>query len=80
MQFLPPLTSDPKVIAREKAAGEHLPYAAHLNPNTLRTRDGFLIAAMFWTVLGLFGRAARDAIQRWHDVEDRGGCAASAAP
>ncbi|WP_422058509.1 VirB4 family type IV secretion/conjugal transfer ATPase [Sphingomonas sp.] len=43
MQFLPPLTSDPKVIAREKAAGEHLPYAAHVNPHTLRTRDGLLM-------------------------------------
>ncbi len=43
MQFLPPLTRDPKVIAREKAAGEHLPYAAHVNPHTLRTRDGLLM-------------------------------------
>jgi type IV secretion system protein VirB4 len=43
MQFLPPLTSDPKVIAREKAAGEHLPYAAHVNAHTLRTRDGLLM-------------------------------------
>ena len=43
MQFLPPLTSDPKVIAREKAAGYHLPYAAHVNPHTLRTRDGLLM-------------------------------------
>lgn len=43
MQFLPPLTSDPKVIAREKAAGDHLPYAAHFNAHTLRTRDGLLM-------------------------------------
>lgn len=43
MQFLPPLTSDPKVIAREKAAGEHLPYAAHINPHTVRTRDGLMM-------------------------------------
>lgn len=43
MQFLPPLTSDPKAIAREKAAGEHLPYAAHVNAHTLRTRDGLLM-------------------------------------
>ena len=43
MQFLPPLTSDPKVIAREKAAGDHLPYACHVNEHTLRTRDGLLM-------------------------------------
>ncbi len=43
MQFLPPLTGDPKVIAREKPAGEHLPYAAQVNAHTLRTRDGLLM-------------------------------------
>jgi type IV secretion system protein VirB4 len=43
MQFLPPLTSDPKVITREKAAGDHLPYACHINEHTLRTRDGLLM-------------------------------------
>ena len=43
MQFLPPLTSDPKVMAREKAAGDHLPYACHINEHTLQTRDGLLM-------------------------------------
>lgn len=43
MQFLPPLTSDPKVMAREKAAGDHLPYACHIDPHTLQTRDGLLM-------------------------------------
>ncbi|WP_343521201.1 VirB4 family type IV secretion/conjugal transfer ATPase, partial [Sphingomonas sp.] len=43
MPLLPPLTSDPKVMAREKAAGDHLPYACHVNPHTLRTRDGLLM-------------------------------------
>lgn len=43
MQFLPPLTSDPKVMAREKAAGDHLPYACHVDAHTLRTRDGLLM-------------------------------------
>ena len=43
MQLLPPLTSDPKVMARERAAGDHLPYACHINEHTLQTRDGLLM-------------------------------------
>jgi type IV secretion system protein VirB4 len=43
MQFLPSLTSNPKVIAREKAAGDHLPYARHVDDVTLETRDGLLM-------------------------------------
>lgn len=43
MQFLPALTSDPKVIRREAPAGAHLPYARHLDDVTLETRDGLLL-------------------------------------
>jgi len=42
MQFLPALTRDPKVIAREVPAGKHLPYAAHIDDHTIETRDGML--------------------------------------
>lgn len=43
MQFLPALTSDPVVIGREQQAGEHLPYARHLDDVTIETRDGMLM-------------------------------------
>jgi type IV secretion system protein VirB4 len=43
MQFLPALTQDPRVIAREKGAGTHLPYAAQLDDHSLITRDGLLL-------------------------------------
>lgn len=43
MQFLPPLTRDPKVIAREASAGRHLPYARHIDARTIATRTGLLM-------------------------------------
>ena len=43
MQLLPPLTDDRRVIAREKAAGSHLPYARHVDDYTVETRDGLLL-------------------------------------
>jgi type IV secretion system protein VirB4 len=43
MQFLPPLTRDPKVAAREAPAGAHLPYARHIDDVTIQTRDGLLM-------------------------------------
>ncbi len=43
MQLLPALTRDPGVIAREKSAGSHLPYARHVDDVTLQTRDGLLL-------------------------------------
>ena len=43
MQLLPPLTTDPRAIAREKPAGAHLPYARHVDDVTIETRDGLLI-------------------------------------
>ena len=43
MQLIPALTDDPRVIAREVAAGKHLPYARHVDDVTIETRDGFLM-------------------------------------
>lgn len=43
MQFLPPLTRDPRTIEREAAAGLHLPYARHVDDTTIATRDGLLL-------------------------------------
>ncbi|CAN5714450.1 hypothetical protein BH11PSE6_BH11PSE6_10560 [soil metagenome] len=43
MQRLPPLTSDPRAVAREKSAGFHLPYARHVDDHTIETRDGLLM-------------------------------------
>jgi len=43
MQLLPALTDDPRVIAREVAAGKHLPYARHVDDVTIETRDGYLM-------------------------------------
>ena len=42
MQLLPALTRDPRVMAREKSAGAHLPYARHVDDVTIETRDGLL--------------------------------------
>ena len=43
MQLLPPLTRDPRVVARETFAGAHLPYARHIDANTVQLRDGRLM-------------------------------------
>lgn len=43
MQFLPPLSRDPKTASREAPAGAHLPYARHLDGHTIETRDGLLV-------------------------------------
>ena len=43
MQLLSALTRDPKVVAREKPAGAHLPYAAQVDDHTILTRDGLLM-------------------------------------
>lgn len=43
MQLLPALTRDPRVIAREKGVGDHLPYGRHVDDWTIETRDGLLM-------------------------------------
>lgn len=46
MQFLPALTRDPRIIAREKPAGAHLPYAAQIDDHSVLTRDGLLMQTL----------------------------------
>jgi type IV secretion system protein VirB4 len=43
MQLLPSLTRDPRIIAREKPAGAHLPYAVQRDDHTIETHDGLLM-------------------------------------
>ena len=43
MQLLPPLTRNPRIVAREQTAGTHLPYTRHVDPVTVETRDGLLM-------------------------------------
>jgi type IV secretion system protein VirB4 len=43
MQLLPPLSRDPKAVARERPVGAHLPYGRHVNDWTIETRDGLLL-------------------------------------
>ena len=43
MQFLPSLTRDLRIVAREKTAGSHLPYLRHVDDHTIETRDGMLM-------------------------------------
>jgi type IV secretion system protein VirB4 len=69
MQFLPPLTRDPKVAAREKAAGDHLPYARHVDDVTLETRDGLLMQTIHLGGL-LFETADTDELNYRADLRD----------
>lgn len=43
MQLVPPLTRDPRVIAREAAASAHLPYLRHVDDRTVETKSGLLL-------------------------------------
>lgn len=43
MQFIPPLTREPRALAREAPVGAHLPYARHVDDVTIETRDGMLM-------------------------------------
>src|SRR3982751_5763134 len=61
MQLLPPLTSDPRAVAREKSAGSHLPYARHVDDHTIETRDGLLMQVIHLRGL-LFETADTDEI------------------
>ncbi|TCM15083.1 type IV secretion system protein VirB4 [Novosphingobium sp. PhB165] len=69
MQFLPSLTSDPKTIAREKGAGDHLPYARHVDDVTLETRDGLLMQTVRLGGL-LFETADTDELNYRADLRD----------
>jgi type IV secretion system protein VirB4 len=61
MQLLPALTRDEKVVAREKPAGFHLPYARHVDDHTIETRDGLLMQVIHLRGL-LFETADTDEI------------------
>ena len=69
MQLLPPLTRDPRVIAREAAAGAHLPYARHVDDTTLATRDGLLLQTIKLSGL-LFETADTDELQYRADLRE----------
>ena len=43
MQLLPALTREARIVARERPAGFHLPYARHVDDHTVETRDGLLM-------------------------------------
>lgn len=43
MQLLSSVTPTRREVAREQAAGMHLPYARHVDDHTLETRDGLLL-------------------------------------
>jgi type IV secretion system protein VirB4 len=61
MQLIPPLTRDPKVVAREQPVGRHLPYARHVDDLTIETRDGLLLQVIHLRGL-LFETADTDEI------------------
>ncbi|MDE2404402.1 MAG: VirB4 family type IV secretion/conjugal transfer ATPase, partial [Sphingomonadales bacterium] len=43
MQLLPSLSQEARTVARERMAAAHLPYARHVNPVTITTRDNLLL-------------------------------------
>jgi type IV secretion system protein VirB4 len=43
MQFLPPLITDKRAVAREAPVGRHLPYGRMVDDHTVETRDGLLL-------------------------------------
>ena len=69
LQLLPPLTRDPRVVAREVSAGTHLPYARHLDDVTLVTRDGLLMQTIRLGGL-LFETADTDELNYRADLRD----------
>ena len=69
MQLVLPLTSDPKMAAREVPAGKHLPYARHVDDVTLETRDGLLLQTIRLGGL-LFETADSDEINYRAELRD----------
>lgn len=62
MQLLPPLTLDPRIIAREQSAAVCLPYARHIDDGTLETRDGLLMQTIH--LGGLLFETAENVVHR----------------
>ncbi|HEY6817403.1 MAG TPA: VirB4 family type IV secretion/conjugal transfer ATPase [Croceibacterium sp.] len=69
MQFVPPLTRDPMVARREKAAGVHLPYGRHVDDLTLELRDGLLMQTVHLGGL-LFETADSDELNYRAELRD----------
>jgi len=69
MQFLPPLTRDPRVAQREKPAGAHLPYARHIDDLTIELRDGLLMQTLHLGGL-LFETADGDELSYRSELRD----------
>ena len=69
MQLLPPVTSNPKAIAREVSVGAHLPYARHVDGVTLETRDGLLMQTLHLTGL-LFETADTEELNYRAELRD----------
>jgi len=69
MQLIPPLTRDPRIVAREQPAGVHLPYVRHVDDVTIETRDGLLMRTI--RIGGLqFETADTDEINYRTDLRD----------
>lgn len=69
MQLLPPLSADPRTVAREKPAGTHLPYIRHVDDVTIETRDGLLMQTIRLGGL-LFETADTDEINYRAELRD----------
>ena len=69
MQLLPALTRDRRAIAREQPAGQHLPYARHVDDWTIETRDGLLMQVIHLRGL-LFETADTDEINYRKQLRD----------
>src|SRR6478736_2939895 len=69
MQLLPALTRDAAAAAREQPAGKHLPYARHVDDNTIETRDGLLLQVIQLRGL-LFETADTDEINYRKQLRD----------
>ena len=69
MQFLPRLTDNAKVIAREQSAAVHLPYSHHIDERTVVTGDGRLM--QFIRLRGLlFETADSDELNYRAEIRD----------
>ena len=69
MQFIPRLTNDAQIIAREQSVAKHLPYSHHVNERTIATRDGRLM--QFIRMRGLlFETADSDEINYRAELRD----------
>ncbi|MBT2134484.1 VirB4 family type IV secretion/conjugal transfer ATPase [Croceibacterium sp. LX-88] len=69
MQFLPSLSGNRDLARREKAAGSHLPYARHVDGQTIELRDGLLMQTIHLGGL-LFETADSDELNYRAELRD----------